>query len=364
MEQTDNTQMKTNIATTLNRNMTPTKTRRPILWMAALALGILANTASAAVITLDNSGGQSFAVDSARHFLYAAEGNGPGGTKHLDVINTLTNTVVGNYSYSGSGYSSQVAASGTNAVWADQGDSLARVISVNAAGAATQLRLDGATLATGVSGLSTTYGVSMQGTGDFMKIVNTSTGVQVGSSVNLGGVASTMFSDTGSNLYYAQISGGGVKVINNTASVINSFSGYVMAIDPAAGHHFVYTESASSNQVVFQLDGSTQTATGKSFDFGAGAGVGNLAVDAATGNIWASVQNQNRVVELDSNMNFLQQFSVANASAIAFDNGTAFVSNSGSNTVTTISAVPEPVGVFTGVLCLGFAAMRRRRRNA
>ena len=327
-----------------------------ILCLAALALPA---SAFGLTITLDNSNQQSFALDAARHFLYSGELIGPGGTKHLNVINTLTNTVVGNYSFSAGGYSSYVATSGTNVFWADQGSSLVRVLSVNAAGVPTATRNDSMTFATGIAALPGTYGVSLQGTGDVMRIVNSATG-SILQTVNLGGVASITTSDPLANLYYVRSNVYDVKVINLAGAIVRPLTGTVLAIDPTPGRHFVYFESGSSSRVIQQLNGADDLFTGVSFDFGVGAVVTNVAVDAATGNVWASLQAQNRVVELDSNLAFIQQFTVPNAEAIAFDSGKAFVHQAGSNIVTVL--VPEPSALaFLTTASTALLGFRRRR---
>lgn len=331
------------------------KSLAQILCLATLALPV---ASFAQTITLDNSGYQFFALDAARHFLYSAESTGPGGTKHLNVINTLTNTVVGNYSFSASGYTSQVATSGTNVFWADQGSSLVRVLSVNAAGVPSVLRNDSMTLATGVAALSTTYGASLQGTGDVMRIVNSTTGV-TSATVNLGGVASNMISDPLANLYYVRSNTYDVKVINLAGTIVRPLTGTVMAIDSTPGRHFVYFESGSSSRVLTQLNGADDSPTSESYDFGVGAVITSVAVDASTGNVWASLQAQNRVVQLDSGLDFIQQFTVPNASAIAFDSGKAFVYQAGTNNIV---VVPEPSAfAFLAMASTALLGFRRRR---
>ncbi len=340
---------------------TPTSTSKfltQILCLTALALIAPPRSALALTIPLDNSSGQVFALDAARHFLYTGEQFGPGGTKHLDVINTLTNTVVGNFSFSAGGYSSQLATSGTNVFWADQGSSLVRAISVNAAGVPSATRNDSMTFATGIAALPGTYGVSLQGTGDIMRIVNSSTG-SILQTVNLGGVASIMSSDPLSSLYYVRSNVIDVKVINLGGVIVRPLTGTVCAIDSAVAHHFVYFENGSNTQVLTQLNGADDSSTGKSFDFGAGATITNVTVDAVTGNIWTSLQAQNRVVELNSNMNFIQQFTVPNAEAIAFDNGSAYVHEAGTNLV---AVVPEPSALaFLASVSATLLGLRRRR---
>lgn len=328
---------------------------------SALTLFLLAGLAKGQTILLSDSGSQSFALDSARHFLYAAEGSNAS-TKHLDVINTQTLAVVGTYSFVGSGYTSQVAASGTNVFWANQGGSQVKVISVDGSGTPTLTRNDSLSLATGVAALSTTYAASLQGTGDVMKIVQISDG-SVLSTFSLGGVASSITSDPLSNLYYAKRNDPTVKVIDTSGNLVRTLSGAVAAIDSSPGHHYVYFENGSTTQVLTQLNGSDNSATGNSYDFGSGASITAVAVDNSTGNLWVSLQSQNRVVELNSSMSFLQQFTVSNPAAIAFADGYAFVHNAGTNTIT---AIPEPGtwALVTGLASALAVIVFRRRQPA
>ena len=109
-----------------------------------------------------------------------------------------------------------------------------------------------------------------------------------------------------------------------------------------------------------QLNGSDDVFTGASYDFGAGAVITNVAVDATSGNVWATLQTQNRVVELDPNLAFIQQFTVPNAEAIAFESGKAFVHQAGSSIVTVL--VPEPSAfAFLAASCTALLGFRRRR---
>ena len=328
------------------------------LRLLALTLALLGNRASAQIIIpINNSGQQTFAVDYARHLLFAGE-NGPT-SHHLNVINTLTNTVVGSYSYVG-GWSSQIDVSGNNVVWADQGDSLVRVIAVSNAGVPTLTRTDSATLATGVAGLPSTYAVSMQGTGDLLKIMNTSTGIQVGSSISLGGVAGGIFSDSNTNRFYAR-STNSFKVIDATnGAVLRTLSGFVQAVDSSPSHNFVYFLSGANTQQLLQLNGVTNSQTAF-YDFGAGASVTYVTTDPLTGNVFVGLQSQNRVVELSSGMAFVQQFSLTSPEALAYADGELFVHLTGTTSFSVL-AIPEPGTtqlLLGGLAMLTFIRLRR-----
>lgn len=332
--------------------------------MEAFVCLLLAPTIAAQTITLSGNGTPYFAVNPADHFLYSAESTNAN-PKHFDVISTLTNTVVGTYSYTGGGYSSQLAASGTSVFWADQGGSAVKVFSVNPAnGTPTLTRTDSLTLATGVAALATNYAANLQGTGDVMKIVQTSNGtVQV--TTNLGGVAGVIFSDPTSNYYYANSSANYQVIDGATGNIVRTLSGgFVTAIDPSPGHHFVYFVNGSNTRVLQQLNGVSNAATGKSYDFGSGATINNATVDVSTGNIWVSLTGQNKVAALDANLNLLQQFNLAGPDAIAFQDGNAYVHLAGTNTIAII-AVPETGtwGLLAGGAALVAIAFRRRRQR-
>lgn len=311
-------------------------------------------------VPLDNSNGQVFLVDVSRHLLYAGESSNAG-TKHLDVINTLTNTVVGSFSYTGSGFSSQIGVSGNSVVWADQSNSLVRVIAVDNAGVPTLTRADSATLATGAAGLATTYAVNMQGTGDFMNIVNTANGSLL-FHVAIGGVAGPVYSDTNTGLYYAR-STNSVQVIDSSnGTILRTLNGFMTAVDSSAAHNFVYMINGANTQVLQQLSGATNSVTA-SFDFGSGASITATAVDAASGNVFVGLQAQNRVLQFNSNMTLLQQFTFASPEALAFADGELFVHLAGTSSVSVL-AIPEPgtwLLLSGGLAVLGIFQRRRAR---
>jgi len=308
-------------------------------------------------ITLDNTAYQYFAVDTVRHFLYAGESSNAG-IKHLNVINTLTNTIVGTYSFSTGGYSSQIAASGTNVFWADQGSNLLRVIAVNGSGVPSLTRSDAATQATGVAALSTTYAVSKQGGGDFMSIRQISSGTEL-FNVNLGGVAGQVYADANTNLYYAR-STSDTKVINTSGTIVGTLSNkLVMAIDSSASNNFIYIQDGGTPFVLSQLAGANQAATGNTFNFA--AAYGGVAVNDMNGDVFVSQQALNRVVHLSSSLAFIQYLSVPNAGALAIIDAQLYVHQAGSTTLSVL-AIPEPGtwAVLSGSAALCFAVWRRR----
>lgn len=317
---------------------------------ATLLVLALAPMAQATQITLDNSSSQAFAVDPTRHFLYSAQNIS--GTAHLDVISTLSNTVVGTYSFSTSGFTTDIAASGTQVFWDDQGGSV-QVLNVSSGGAPSFARADSFTFPTGIAALSTTYGESSQGGGDSLHIVQISNG-SVLHTVSLGGgaTASTVHADTLSSLYYVE-NPSNAEVIDTSGNLVRTVTGIVVAIDPGASHHFVYTGGGTTT--LQQLNGSDDSSTGKSFTFG--ANITAAAVDSS-GDVWVALNSSNLVEELTPNMTFIQQFTVSSPDVIAFDNGTAYVHEAGTNI---IAVVPEPTcGVF--FVLLGVGSLRRRRR--
>lgn len=329
---------------------------------AALILLCLAGPVRAQItIAIDNSSSQYFAVDAARNFLYVAEASNAS-LKHLSVVNTLTNTVVGTYSFSSTGYTAQVAASGTNVFWADQGSSQLKVIAVNGSGTPTLTRNDAANLATGVAALGTTYAVSKQGTGDFMDINLISTGTASFANISLSGVAGQVYADSNTNRYYAR-SSSNYKVIDvSNGSILGTLAGQVMAIDSASGHNFVYLQNGSNANRLDQLTGAGN-AVNTFYDFG--AAFNNVTVNSANGDIFVAQSALNRVVQLNSSMVFVQQFTVTSPEAIAFADGQLYVHGSGQAYLTAI-AVPEPAtwSALLGGLGLGFALWRRRRATA
>src|SRR4051812_26313221 len=125
-------------------------------------VAFVASSTAQITIALNNSGQQSFAFDATNHFLFAAQNDS---TNHnLNVINTLTNTVIGSTSYSG-GFSSEIAYSGGTVYWADQGNSLVRRFTISGLGVPSASSNDSANLATGMAALPNSYAVSKQGTG-------------------------------------------------------------------------------------------------------------------------------------------------------------------------------------------------------
>lgn len=332
--------------------------RHPVLLTLTL-LALAGPAAGQVTINIDNSNTQYFAVDAARNFLYVAEASNAG-TKHLSVINTLTNTVVGTYSFSSSGYTSQVATSGTNVFWADQGSSQLKVIAVNGSGTPSLTRNDAATLATGVAALATTYGVSQQGTGDVMDINLISNGSTSFNNISLGGVAGQVYADSNTNLYYARGSSNYKVIDASNGSILGTLSGQVMAIDSAAAHNFVYLQNSGNTNRLDQLTGSGNTLN-TFYDFG--AAYNWVAVDSVTGDIFVAQSALNRVVQLNSSMAFVQQFTVASPESIAFADGQLFVHGSGQAYLTAI-AIPEPAtwAALLGSLGLIGAIMRRHTK--
>jgi hypothetical protein len=223
------------------------------------------------------------------------------------------------------------------------------------------VRTDSMTLATGIAALSTTYGVNLQGTGDVLRVVTSATGSTVGS-YNYGLVASNVWSDSNTNLYYALTSGGLTKVVDTSASFVRSLNGAVQAIDSNSGHNFVYMVPSGSPTVLQQLTGSSNTATGESYDFGSGATITTATVDQATGNVYVSLQNQ-KVVALNSSMDMIGEYSYGfNPGYLAVADGNLYVSN---NTSITVTAIPEPGtwGMMAGVAGLALAVWKRRRSS-
>lgn len=333
--------------------------RRHLVPATLILLSFAGPVRAQVTINIDNSSQQYFAVDSSRNFLYVAEASNAG-TKHLSVINTLTNTVVGTYSYNSSGYTSQVAASGTNVFWADQGSSQLKVIAVNGSGTPTLTRNDAATLATGVAALGTTYGVSQQGTGDVMDINLISNGSTSFDNIALGGVAGPVFADSNTNRFYAR-STNSFKIIDAaTGGILGTLSGLVMAIDSSSGHNYVYLQNSGTTTRLDQLAGTVTNNTVNTFyDFG--AAFNDVTVNGANGDIFVAQSGLNRVVQLNSSMAFVQQFNVTGPQSLAFADGKLFVHETGASYLTVI-AVPEPAtwSVLLGGLGLGFAFWRRR----
>lgn len=333
--------------------------RRHLVPAALILVSLAGHVRAQVTINIDNSSYQYFAVDTARNFLYAAESSNAG-TKHLSVINTLTNTVVGTYNYTSTGYTSQVAASGTNVFWADQGSSQLKVIAVNGSGVPTLTRNDAATLATGVAALTTTYGVSQQGTGDVMDIKLISNG-STSFTASVGGVAGAVFSDANTNRYYARGSTSYNVIDATNGSIVRTLSGQVMAIDSAAAHNFVYLQNAGNANRLDQLTGSGNTLS-TFYDFG--AAFNDVTVNSANGDIFVAQSALNRVVHLNSSMALVQQFTVTGAQSLAFANGQLYVHGTGQAYLTAI-AIPEPAtwSALLGGLGLGLALWRRRAKG-
>ena len=330
---------------------------RPLVLLTLILLPFAGSAWGQTIITLDNTAYQYFAVDTTRHFLFAAESSNAA-TKHLNVINTLTNTIVGTYSFSTGGYSAQVAASGTNVFWADQGSSLARVIAVSGSGVPSLTRSDPAGLATGIAALSTTYAVSKQGGGDYMDIRLISTGALVGSSVLLSSPAGPVFADANTNLYYAR-SNLNTQVINLSGGIVRTLAGLVAAIDSSAAHNFIYFQSGGGNTVLTQLFGSSNLATGNSFTNG--TAYGGVAVNSLNGDVFVSQQTLNQVVHLDSNLAFIEYLAVPNAEALAIIDNQLYVHQAGTTSLSVL-AIPEPATWSVLLVGLGLVSAILRRR--
>ncbi len=299
--------------------------------LVLLAFGGSARAQSS--IPLGNSGSQSFAYNPATHFLYAAQ-QGPGSST-LNVINTLSNTVAGSITYT-AGYAAQASASGATVFVPDQSNSLVRVFTVNGSGVPSALRSDPASLATGSAALASNYAVTKQGTGDYLDINAVSNGAnQHTTLVGLG--AGNVFSDSNTNQYYANYSGG-AKVVNaDTGALVRSLASQVLAVDPAATHNFVYQIGTAS--VLNQLSGATNAQTG-TYDFGVGASVGAVAVNPANGDVFVAIQTLNKIVELTPAMTYLRQFSIASPQAIAVADGELFVDSAGAGSLSVILINP------------------------
>jgi hypothetical protein len=330
------------------------------LVLLTLTLLSFAGLARAQVtINIDNSSYQYFAVDAARNFLYVAEASNAG-TKHLSVVNTLTNTVVGTYSFSSGGYTSQVAASGTDVFWAIQGTSQVRVLGVDGSGTPSVTRSDSAGSATGIAALGTTYAVSKQGGGDLLDINLISTGAASFANINLSGVAGQVYADSNTNRYYAR-SSSSFKIINgSTGSILGTLTGLVMAIDPSAGHNYIYLQNSGTTTRLDQLAGTVTNNTVNTFyDFG--AAFNDVAVNTANGDIFVAQSALNRVVQLNSSMAFVQNIAISSPESIAFANGQLYVHGSSQAYLSAI-AIPEPStwAALLGGLGLGFAVWRRR----
>jgi hypothetical protein len=324
--------------------------------------------AGATTIRLDNTGNQCFAVDPERHLLYAGErlqrviDPPPPGTldpAHLDVIDTMTNSVVGGYSITSTyAYTCDLAASGTQVFWADRGDNVVHVFNVGAAGVPSLARTDSLPFPTGLAALPTTYGECSQGGGDSFNIVRSSDGAVL-HTTPLRGTGGAVHGDMLCNRYYVQDSSNAVVIDAATGATLRTISGLVSSVDSTKGRHFVYV--GEHTHVLQQLTGDDDSPTGRSFDFGDGAYIDATAVDAASGNIWVALAAQDRVAVLSPDLRMVQQFSLPMPEAIALDNGNAYVHLAETSTISVLSvgSVPEP----TSTCCLGAAigALRVRR---
>ncbi len=327
------------------------------LLLLPLVLFSLAGPARAQVnININNSGAQSFAVDLTDHFLYVAQQGTSG--HNLNVINTLTNTVVGSTTYSGSSYASQVAASGTTVFWSSQGDSTVQVFSVSGSGVPSFSRADTASLATGIAALSTTYGVSRQGA-DSLVIHNLAGTVLF--TTTLTGVAGQVYSDSNTNRYYARASSS-YNIINaSTGGILGTLSGFVMAIDSSASHNFVYLQDPGNALHLDQLAGTATANPGSPTFYNFGSAFSDVAVNGVTGDIFVALTSVNQVIQLNSSMAFVQQFAVTSPQSLAFADGQLFVHSTGTAFLTAI-AIPEPAtwSALLGGLGLVGALLRRR----
>ena len=219
------------------------------------------------------------------------------------------------------------------------------------------MRTDSATLATGIAALSTTYAVSKQGTGDFMEIRNLAGGLLI--NVSLGGVAGPVFADANMNLYYARATNS-TKVINISGVTVGTLSNQlVFAIDPSVSHNFVYIQNGGTPNVLTQLSGSSNLATGYSFTNG--TAYGGVAVNSLNGDVFVSQQALNRVVHLNSSLAFIEYLAVPNAEALAIIDNQLYVHQAGTTSLSVL-AIPEPATWSVLLVGLGLVSAILRRR--
>ena len=300
-------------------------------------LGLIGTGLAQDTIPLNNSGSQSFAFDPVHHYLYSAQQGS--GASTLTVISTLTNTVTGTASFTAA-YASQTSASGATVFVPDQGNSIVRVFSVNSSGVPSALRNDPATLATGSAALATTYAVTKQGTGDYLDINSVVSGANQHTTL-VGGSAGSVYADANTGHYYANYnSPAATKVVSeSTGAVVRSLGSCVVAVDSASAHNFVYTAAGT---VLTQLSGATnaQTAT---HVFGVGFTVGAVAINSANGDVFVAIPQQNKVIELTSDLVYVREFSATAPVAIAFADGQLFIDPSGSSSLTAIVVDPPVI---------------------
>ena len=308
---------------------------RPGVVLVLACVGLTGTGHAQGTIALNNSGSQSFAFDPVHHYLYSAQ-QGPGSVR-LNVISTLTNTVLGSVTFT-AGYAAQTSASGTTVFVPDQGNSMVRVFSVNGSGVPSSLRNDSATLATGSAALTTTYAVTKQGTGDHLDINSVASGATQHSPL-IGSSAGNVYADANTGQYYADYSSGCKVIAESSGAEIRSLGVQVVAVDSASAHNFVYTAAGT---VLTQLSGATNSQTAN-YDFGVGFTVGAVAINSANGDVFVAIPSQNKVVELTSSLVYVREFSATTPVAIAFADGQLFIDPSGASSLTAIVVDPPVI---------------------
>ena len=328
---------------------------RPLVLLTLILLPFAGSAWGQTTISLNNSGQQTFAFDPTNHFLYVAQQGTAG--HNLNVINTLTNIVVGSTTFAGSSYASQVAASGTTVFWASQSDNTVQVFSVNGSGVPALTRTDTPiNLATGIAALSTTYAVSKQGTGDFIEIRNLAGGLLF--NVPLSGVAGQVFADSNTNRYYARSTNSDKAIDAVTGSIIGTLNGIVLAVDSSAAHNFVYMQDGVTTTQLDQLNGTSNTQT-TFYNFS--AAFSDVAVNSANGDVFVALPSLNLVDHFNSSLTLLGQYTVAGAQSLAFADGNLYVDVTGQNFLTVI-AIPEPATWSVLLVGLGLVSAILRRR--